>query len=110
MAAAAAIFGNLLLLVRDEARVALPMHRGRIPLRCRLLRHSAMFILLGASTLFHAVADPKPEASLVVAAAGFLLWVAGAALLLLAVMADRFPAASRLAARLVEALIAAFFF
>lgn len=101
MAAPAAIFGDLLLLVRDEAaRLALPM------LRRRLLRHSATFIVLGASALFHAVgADPDPVA----AAAGFLLWVAGAALLLLAVTAGRFPAASRLAARLVEALIAAFF-
>ncbi|KAL6636536.1 hypothetical protein ACP70R_024108 [Stipagrostis hirtigluma subsp. patula] len=83
-------------------------HR-RLPLRLRLLRYSAIVITLGASALFHAVASPDPDASRALALGGFLLWVAGAALLMAAFTADRFPAAAMLAARIVEAVVAAFF-
>ena len=88
----------------------LPHRRLALPLGRRLLRDSAMFIVLGASALFHAVAVPNTDASLgLAAAAGFLMWVAGVALLLLALTAGRFPAAARLAVLLVEAAVAAFF-
>ena len=90
---------------------ALRHRRLALPLRRRLLRDSAVFIVLGASALFHAVADPNTDASLglALAAAGFVMWVAGVALLLLAVTADRFPTAASLAAQLVEAAVQALF-
>ena len=66
------------------AAAALPHRRLVIhPFRCRLLRDSAILIVLGASALFHAVAVPNTDASHALAAAGgFLLWVVGVALLL----------------------------
>jgi len=91
--------------------VALPRRRLALPLRRRLLRGSAILMVLGASALFHAVADPNTDASLglALAAAGFVMWVAGVALLLLALTASRFPAAASLAAQLVEAAVQVFF-
>ena len=91
--------------------VALPRRRLALPLRRRLLRGSAILMVLGASALFHAVAVPNTDGShALAAAAGFLMWVAGVALLLLALMAGHFPAATRLAAQfIVEAAVAAFF-
>ncbi|KAJ1260384.1 hypothetical protein BS78_10G227800 [Paspalum vaginatum] len=89
---------------------ALPHRRLLLPLRRRLLRDSTMLIILGASTLFHAVVVANPgttEAShALAAAAGFLAWVAGVALLLLALTVDRFPAEARLAAQLLEVVAA----
>ena len=62
----------------------LPHRRLALPLGRRLLRDSAMFIVLGASALFHADAVPNTDGShALAAAAGFLMWVAGVALLLL---------------------------
>jgi hypothetical protein len=62
------------------------------------------------TALVHAVAVPNTDASLALAAAaGFLMWAVGVALLLLALTAGRFPAAARLAVLLVEAAVAAFF-
>ena len=106
--AAFAVFCWVLLAL---AAAALPHRRLALPLRRRLLRDSAILIVLGASALFHAVAVPNTDASLgLAAAAGFLMWVAGVALLLLALMAGHFPAATRLAAQfVVEAAVAAFF-
>ncbi|CAN6163087.1 unnamed protein product [Urochloa humidicola] len=100
--AALAIFA-LTLLVHDAAGQA-PRHA---PLRQRLLRYSAACSVLGASALLHAVAVDDPND--IVALAGFLLWVGGLALLLLAFTVERFPAASRRAAQVVEAAVAAFF-
>ncbi|KAG2607918.1 hypothetical protein PVAP13_4NG084800 [Panicum virgatum] len=89
----------------------LPHRRLALPLGRRLLRDSAMFIVLGASALFHAVAVPNTDGSHALAAtAGFLMWVAGVALLLLlALTAGRFPTAASLAAQLVEVAVQAFF-
>ena len=87
----------------------LPHRRLALPLGRRLLRDSAMFIVLGASALFHAVAVPNIDANLALAATGFVMWVAGVALLLLALTASRFPAAASLAAQLVEAAVQVFF-
>ncbi|KAJ1254163.1 hypothetical protein BS78_10G228100 [Paspalum vaginatum] len=95
-----AIFMRVLLALNGAAP---PHRRLRLPLRRRLLRDSAILIVLGASALFHAVADPSHA----LAAAGFLAWVSGVVLLLLALTVDRFPAAARLAAQLVEAAVAA---
>ncbi|CAN6163080.1 unnamed protein product [Urochloa humidicola] len=81
MAAALAIFGQMML-VHDDAGLANAHRHRRLPLRHRhrLLRYSAACIVLGASVLFHAVAgDPNDNLAL----AGFLLWVGGLALLLL---------------------------
>ena len=89
--------------------VALPRRRLALPLRRRLLRGSAILMVLGASALFHAVAVPNIDANLALAAAGFVMWVAGVALLLLALTAGRFPAAASLAAQLVEAAVQALF-
>ncbi|KAL6638700.1 hypothetical protein ACP70R_023811 [Stipagrostis hirtigluma subsp. patula] len=101
--AALGITGWILLV---QAAAGLAHDHRRLPLRLRLLRYSAIVITLGASALFHAVASPDSRA---VALAGFLLWVAGAALLMAAFTAGRFPAAALLAARIVEAAVAAFF-
>jgi hypothetical protein len=67
-------------------------------------------MVLGASALFHAVAagpNDATEASRALAAtAGFLIWVAGVALLLLALTPGRFAGAAapaRLAVQLVAA-------
>jgi hypothetical protein len=115
--AALAIFA-LALLVHDAAGRA---PNRRLPLRHRLLCYSAACIVLGASALFHAVAataaatatasaaDPIPEASGILALAGFLLWAGGVALLLLAFTVQRFPVAARRAAQVVEALVASVF-
>ena len=105
--AAFALFCWVLLALAAEG---LPHRRLALPLRRRLLRDSAVFIVLGASALFHAVAVPNTDASLgLAAAAGFLMWVAGVALLLLALTAGRFPTAASLAAQLVEVAVQAFF-
>lgn len=109
--AADAIFA-LTLLAHDAGDLA--AHR-RLPLRHRLLRYSASCIVLGASSLFHAVAiaaaDPVPEASNAgtLALAGFLLWAGGLALLLLAFTAERFRVAARRAAQIVDAVVATLF-
>ena len=66
-------------------------------------------MVLGAFALFHAVAVPNIGANLTLAATGFVMWVAGVALLLLALTASRFPAAASLAAQLVEAAVQVFF-
>ncbi|CAL5054404.1 unnamed protein product [Urochloa decumbens] len=109
MAAALAIFAQMMMLVDDAAGLA--QAHLRLPLRHRLLRYSAACMVLGASALFHAVAvavaGDVPNDTL--ALAGFLLWMGGLALLLLSFTAARFPAASRLAAQLVEAAAAAIF-
>jgi hypothetical protein len=64
-------------------------------------------MVLGASDLFHAVASHA------LTAAGFLIWVAGVALLLVALTPGRFPpgaaAPARVAAQLVEAAVGALF-
>ena len=111
--AASAIFCSVLLLVLTAA--ALPHRRLLNPLRRRrLLRDAAATLMvLGASALFHAVAGPSDnddtDGSHALAAAGFLIWVAGVALLLFALTPDRFPpgavAPARVAAQLVEAAI-----
>ncbi|CAN6173228.1 unnamed protein product [Urochloa humidicola] len=106
MAAALAIFAQMML-VHDAA--ALAHAHGRLPLRHRLLSYSAACMLLGASALFRGVAVTGDDPNDTLALAGFQLWVGGLALLLLSFMAVRFPAASRLAAQLVEAAAAAFF-
>ncbi|CAL5039965.1 unnamed protein product [Urochloa decumbens] len=107
MAAVLAIFAQMMMPVDDAAGLA-HAHR-RLPLRHRLLRYSAACIVLGASALFHAVAVAGDVPNDTLALAGFLLWVGGLALLLLSLTAARFPAASRVAAQLVEAAAAAIF-
>ncbi|CAL5049381.1 unnamed protein product [Urochloa decumbens] len=102
--AALAIFA-LTLLGHDAAGLA----RRRAPLRHRLLRYSAACIVLGASALLHAVAVAVDDPNAILALAGFLLWLGGLALLLLAFTVERFPVASRRAAQVVEAAVAAFF-
>jgi hypothetical protein len=114
--AAFAIFCRVLLVVLNAA--ALPHRRLLLPLRRRgrLLRDdAAILMVLGASAIFHAVtAGPNDDddASHVLAA-GFLTWVAGVALLLLALTPGRFPgsaaAPARLAAQLVQAAAGALF-
>ncbi|CAN6163083.1 unnamed protein product [Urochloa humidicola] len=94
-----AVFCQILLVLNAAA---LPHRRVVLPLRRRLLRSSAIFIVLGVSALFNAVVDRNSEASHAFAAAGFLMWLAGVVLMLLAFTAARFPAAARLAAQLVE--------
>ncbi|PUZ59525.1 hypothetical protein GQ55_4G049200 [Panicum hallii var. hallii] len=107
MMASFAIFCRALLALNAAA---LPHRRLALPLRRRLLRDSAILIVLGASALFHAVAVPNTDAShALAAAAGLLMWVAGVTLLPLALTAGRFPAAARLAAQLVEAAVQALF-
>ncbi|CAN6163078.1 unnamed protein product [Urochloa humidicola] len=101
---ALAIFA-LTLLIHDATGPA----PRRAPLRQRLLRCSAACIVVGASALLHAVAIAVDDPNGVLALAGFLLWLGGLALLLLAFTAERFPAASRRAAQVVEAAVAAFF-
>ncbi|CAL5049402.1 unnamed protein product [Urochloa decumbens] len=101
-----AVFCRVLLVLNAAA---LAHRRVVLPLRRRLLRDSAIFMVLGASALFHSVADPNTDASHGLAAAGFLMWLAGVALLLLAFTAGRFPAAARLAAQLVEEAFQALF-
>jgi hypothetical protein len=68
-------------------------------------------MVLGASALFHAVAagpNDATEASRALAAtAGFLIWVAGVALLLLALTPGRFPEAAAAPARFAAQLVAA---
>ena len=107
--AASAIFCSVLLLVLTAA--ALPHRRLLNPLRRRrLLRDAAATLMvLGASAIInHAVAGPNgdTDASHVLAAAGFLIWVAGVTLLLLALTVGRFrgpgaAAPARLAVQLV---------
>jgi len=101
--AALAVFA-LTLLARDAAGLDAP--RRRLPLRRLLLRYSAACTVLGASAIIHAA---ETSASHALALSGFLLWAGGIALLLLAFTAERFPAASRRAAQVVEAAVAAFF-
>ena len=82
--AAFAVFCHVLLLVLTAA--ALP-HRRLIPplRRRRLLRDdAAILMVLGASAIFHAVTAGPNDDTHALAAAGFLIWVAGFALLLLA--------------------------
>jgi hypothetical protein len=76
--AASAIFCRVLLLVLNAAahphrRLLPPLRRGRL-----LRDNAAILMVLGASDLFHAVASHA------LTAAGFLIWVAGVALLLVA--------------------------
>jgi peptidoglycan/LPS O-acetylase OafA/YrhL len=112
--AAFAIFCRFLLLVLNAA--ALP-HRRLLPAlrRRRLLRDAAAILMvLGASAIFLAVAGPNDdEDTHVLAAAGFLVWVAGVALLLLALTPGRFPEAAaapaRFAAQLVQAAVEALY-
>ena len=115
--AAFAIFCCFLLLVLNAA--ALP-HQRLLPLplrrRGRLLHDAAAILMvLGASAIFHAVAGPNDDtdASHVLAAAGFLIWVAGVALLLFALTPGRFPpgaaAPARVAAQLVQGAVGPLF-
>jgi hypothetical protein len=96
--AAFAIFCRFLLLVLNAA--ALP-HRRLLPAlrRRRLLRDAA--------------GPNDDEDTHVLAAAGFLVWVAGVALLLLALTPGRFPEAAaapaRFAAQLVQAAVEALY-
>jgi hypothetical protein len=69
-----------------------------------------MLMVLGASAVFHGVTGPDDDdtnASHVLVAAGFLIWVAGVALLLFALTPGRFPpwaaAPARFAAQVVQA-------
>jgi hypothetical protein len=73
-------------------------------------------MVLGASAIFHAVAagpNDATEAIQALAAAGFFMWVAGVALLLLALTPGRFPpvaaAPARFAAQLVQAAAGSLF-
>jgi hypothetical protein len=89
--AASAIFCRVLLLVLNAAahphrRLLPPLRRGRL-----LRDNAAILMVLGASDLFHAVADGPTDASHAITAAGFLIWVAGVALLLVALTPGRFP-------------------
>jgi hypothetical protein len=112
--AALTVFCRVLLLVLNAAALALP-HRRLLPaLRGRRLLRDATAILmvLGASAIFHAVAGPNHDTH-ALAAAGFLIWLAGVALLLLALTPGRFPpwaaARARFAAQLVQAAVEALF-
>jgi len=70
-------------------------------------------MVLGASAIFHAVTAGPNDDTHALAAAGFLIWVAGVALLLLALTPGRFPpgaaAPARFAAQLVQAAVGALF-
>ncbi|CAN6215956.1 unnamed protein product [Urochloa humidicola] len=101
------VFCRVLLILNAAA---LPHRRVVLPLRRRLLRSSAIFIVLGISALFHTVVDRNTAASHAFAAAGFLMWLAGVVLMLLAFTAGGFPAAARLAAQLVEEAFQQVFF
>jgi hypothetical protein len=101
--AAFAIFCRVLLLVLNAAAI---LHHRLLPqLRRRpLLSHSAAILMvLGANDDIHALA-----------AAGFLIWVVGVALLLLALTTGRFPgpgaaAPACFAAQIVQAAAGALF-
>jgi hypothetical protein len=108
--AASAIFCRVLLLVLNAAALALPHRRllPPLPLRRRgLLRDAAAILMvLGASVIFHDVTGPNDatEANRALAAAGFVTWVAGVGLLLLALTPGRFLGApARVAVQLVRA-------
>jgi hypothetical protein len=106
--AAFAVFCRVLLLVLNAAALALPHRRLLPPLRRRgLLRDAAAILMvLGASVIFHDVTGPNDatEANRALAAAGFVTWVAGVGLLLLALTPGRFLGApARVAVQLVRA-------
>jgi hypothetical protein len=69
--------------------------------------------VLGTAAIFHAVAAGPNNATRARAAAGFIMWVAGVALLLLALVPGRFPpgaaAPALVAAQLVQAAAGALF-
>ena len=115
--AAFAIFCRVLLLVLNAAAI---LHRRYLPAlrRRRIFRGDAaiLIMVLGASAIFHAVAagpNDDTDASHVLAAAGFLIWVAGVALLLFALTPGRFPpgaaAPARVAAQLVQGAVGPLF-
>ncbi|CAN6193559.1 unnamed protein product [Urochloa humidicola] len=100
------VFCRVLLILNAAA---LPHRRVVLPLRSvagssAALRYSSFY------ALFHAVVDRNTAASHAFAAAGFLMWLAGVVLMLLAFTAGRFPAAARLAAQLVEEAFQQVFF
>jgi hypothetical protein len=70
-------------------------------------------MVLGTAAIFHSVAAGPNNATRALAAAGFIMWAAGVALLLLALTPGRFPpvaaAPAFAAAQLVQAAVGALF-